>query len=136
MPLAALSGVRLISLQKGPGVDQLAELADAWNMVDFGDALDAEAGAFMDTAAIMKNLDLVVTSDSAVAHLAGALGVPVWVALPYVPDWRWMLDREDNPWYPTMRLFRQEAVGRVARRVRPHGRRSQSARRRAGSGSC
>ncbi len=76
VPLAALSGVRLISLQKGPGVDQLAELADAWNLVNFGDSLDAEAGAFMDTAAIMKNLDLVVTSDSAVAHLAGAWACP------------------------------------------------------------
>jgi len=55
----------------------------------------------------MQGLDLVVVSDSALAHLAGALGVPVWVAVPYVPDWRWLLDREDSPWYPTMRLFRQ-----------------------------
>jgi ADP-heptose:LPS heptosyltransferase len=61
----------------------------------------------MDTAAIMMNLDLVITSDTAVAHLAGALGVPVWVALPLSPDWRWLDEREDSPWYPTMRLFRQ-----------------------------
>ncbi len=65
----------------------------------------------MDTAAIMMNLDLVITSDTSVAHLAGALGVPVWVALPYVPDWRWQLDRCDSPWYPTMRLFRQKKAG-------------------------
>ena len=65
----------------------------------------------MDTAAIMKNLDLVITSDTSVPHLAGALGVPVWVALPFVPDWRWLLDRGDSPWYPTMRLFRQGRAG-------------------------
>ena len=65
----------------------------------------------MDTAAVMKTLDLVISSDTAVAHLAGALGVPVWVALSKVPDWRWMLEREDSPWYPTMRLFRQTEAG-------------------------
>jgi ADP-heptose:LPS heptosyltransferase len=59
----------------------------------------------------MTNLDLVITSDTALAHLAGALGVPVWLALPYVPDWRWLLDREDSPWYPSMRLFRQKQQG-------------------------
>ena len=59
----------------------------------------------------MKNLDLVITSDTAIAHLAGALGVPVWLALPFVPDWRWLLDRSDSPWYPTMRLFRQRSPG-------------------------
>src|SRR5262249_33786976 len=64
----------------------------------------------MDTAAVMKNLDLVVTSDTALAHLAGSLGVPVWLALPFAPDWRWLLEREDSPWYPTMRLFRQRQV--------------------------
>jgi len=75
------------------------------------DDFDIVNGAFMDTATIMKNLDLVITSDTAVAHLAGALGVPVWLALPFVPDWRWLLDRSDSPWYPTMRLFRQESPG-------------------------
>jgi hypothetical protein len=72
-----------------------------------GSGLDTAAGPFMDTAAVMKNLDLVITSDTAVPHLAGALGVPVWTALPLVPDWRWLLEREDCPWYPSMRLFRQ-----------------------------
>ena len=65
----------------------------------------------MDTAAVMRNLDLVITSDTAVAHLAGALGVPVWVALGRSADWRWLEDREDCPWYPTMRLFRQTRLG-------------------------
>ena len=106
-PLAAVSGVRLIKLQKGAGSEQLAEVAQTWNVVDFGDAVDTEAGPFMDTAAIMKCLDLVITSDTATAHLAGGLGVNTWLAVPFVPDWRWLLDRDDCPWYPTMRLFRQ-----------------------------
>lgn len=109
-PLADVSGARLISLQKGPGVDQLAGLAGRFEVVDLGDALDRE-GAFLDTASVMSHLDLVVTTDSAIAHLAGALGVRVWVALAIGPDWRWMVEREDSPWYPTMRLFRQTQVG-------------------------
>jgi hypothetical protein len=80
-------------------------------LIDFGDRVDGTNGAFMDTAAIMKNLDLVITSDSAIAHLAGALGVPVWLALSYAPEWRWLLEREDCPWYPSMRLFRQDRLG-------------------------
>ena len=62
---------------------------------------------FADTAALLANLDLVITADTAVAHLAGAMGKPVWTLLPFVPDWRWLLDRSDSPWYPPMRLFRQ-----------------------------
>ncbi len=65
----------------------------------------------MDTAAVMKNPDLIVTSDTAVAHLAGAMGLPVWVALGKAADWRWLEEREDSPWYPTMRLFRQAGLG-------------------------
>jgi tetratricopeptide (TPR) repeat protein len=106
-PLSAIDGVRLFNLQKGPGLDQLAPVRDAWPIIDFGDAVDTAHGAFMDTAAIMKGLDLVITSDTATAHLAGALGVNVWVALPFVPDWRWGLEHVDCPWYPTMKLFRQ-----------------------------
>jgi hypothetical protein len=113
-PLAQLPGVHLVSLQKGAGVEQLATHRESWPLVDFGDALDADGGAFMDTAAIMMNLDLVITSDTAAAHLAGALGVPVWVVLPFVPDWRWLLERGDSPWYPTMRLFRQTEWGHWA----------------------
>ena len=76
-----------------------------------GDDFDRGPDAFLDTAAVMAGLDLIVSSDTAIAHLAGALGRPVWVGLKYVPDWRWLLDRPDSPWYPTMRLFRQESDG-------------------------
>jgi tetratricopeptide (TPR) repeat protein/ADP-heptose:LPS heptosyltransferase len=110
-PLGRLAGVRLISLQKGPGLEQLRTLAGLFPVTDLGRRLDEESGAFMDTAAIMKSLDLVVTADTSIAHLAGALGVPVWVALPFAPDWRWLLHREDSPWYPTMRLYRQSEPG-------------------------
>jgi len=110
-PIAAVPGVRLVSLQKGPGAEQLATVADRWNVVDLAERLDASGGAFEDTAAIIAGLDLLVTSDTALAHLAGAMGKPVWVALQTVPDWRWLLQREDSPWYPTMRLFRQQELG-------------------------
>ena len=110
-PLANCPGVRLFSLQKHHGSEQLTPLADRLKIVDLGPLVDEAGGAFVDTAAVMKALDLVITSDTAVAHLAGALGVPVWVALPAVPDWRWLLDRDDSPWYPTMRLFRQTRAG-------------------------
>ncbi len=110
-PLADCPGVRLFSLQKEHGCDQLAPLAERLRVVDLGAVLDEQDQAFVDTAAAMKALDLIVTSDSAVAHLAGALGVAVWVALPRIPDWRWLLDRQDSPWYPTMRLFRQTRAG-------------------------
>ena len=69
----------------------------------------------------MMNLDLVITSDTSIAHLAGALGRPVWIALRHVPDWRWMARGETTPWYPTARLFQQSAARRMGRRVRPHG---------------
>jgi ADP-heptose:LPS heptosyltransferase len=72
-----------------------------------GEDFDEGPDAFLDTAAVMANLDLVITSDTSVAHVAGALGRPTWVVLKHRPDWRWMLDREDSPWYPSMRLFRQ-----------------------------
>lgn len=110
-PLANLPGVQLVSLQKGFGAEQLAALPERAAIWDFGDELDAAGGAFMDTAALMQSLDLVITSDTAPAHLAGALGGAVWVALQTVPDWRWLLERADCPWYPTMRLFRQKAAG-------------------------
>jgi tetratricopeptide (TPR) repeat protein len=110
--LAQVPGVQLISLQKGAGTEQLREVRDKIPILDLGNRLDEESGPFMDTAAILKNIDLVISSDTALPHLAGALGVPVWVALPLVPDWRWLLGREDCPWYPTMRLFRQTKLGR------------------------
>jgi tetratricopeptide (TPR) repeat protein len=106
-PLAHCCGVHLLSLQKGAGVEQLQDVAKRFAVAEVGSRLND----FMDAAAVLANLDLVVTCDTAVAHLAGALGVPVWVALPLVPDWRWLLDRSDSPWYPSMRLFRQESRG-------------------------
>ena len=108
--LAQVEGVQLISLQKGSGADQLRGMPP-FPVLDLDGTLDEGSGPFMDTAAIMMNLDLVVSMDTSVAHLAGALGVPVWVALTMAPDWRWLLNREDSPWYPTMRLFRQRRFG-------------------------
>jgi hypothetical protein len=106
-PLAAVEGVRLVSLQQGHGHEQLAAPAGRVAVVDVGPRL----ADFAETAAVLANLDLVVTVDTAVAHLAGALGVPVWVALPFAWDWRWLLGRDDSPWYPTLRLFRQQTAG-------------------------
>jgi tetratricopeptide (TPR) repeat protein len=110
-PLARVPGVQLVSLQKGPGSEQLPALGGRFPVVSLGDRLDETAGPFMDTAAVLANLDLVVSVDTAVAHLAGAMGVPVWLALTYTPHWCWLLGREDNLWYPTARLFRQTRHG-------------------------
>ena len=110
-PLSREPGVCLISLQVGAGMQQLPSVSFADRVVSFGDELDAGPDAFLDTAAIMMNLDLVISCDTSVAHLAGALGIPVWVALLAQPEWRWLLDRDDSPWYPTMRLFRQPTPG-------------------------
>jgi hypothetical protein len=110
-PLGQIPGVRLISLQKGSGVEQMADLPPGMAVDSLGADFDSGPDAFLDTAAVMMHLDLIVTSDTAVAHLAGALGRPVWIALRHVPDWRWMLDCEDSPWYPTARLFRQRRTG-------------------------
>src|SRR5262249_15604261 len=87
-----LPDVRLISLHKGTGQSQLSELPAGMTVEDLGEEFDAGPDAFLDTAAVMKCCDLVITCDTAVAHLAGALGIPTWVALKYLPDWRWLLD--------------------------------------------
>jgi Flp pilus assembly protein TadD/ADP-heptose:LPS heptosyltransferase len=108
--LARLGCVKLVGLQKGKD-GQSNGLGKSAAITDFGPELDADAGAFMDTAAIMTHLDLVITADTAVAHLAGALGAAVWLLLPMSPDFRWLLDRPDSPWYPTMRIFRQGRAG-------------------------
>jgi Flp pilus assembly protein TadD len=100
--LAAVHGVQLVSLQPG----QRAPAA-LHTLEPLPAASDDQPVSFEDTAAIVANLDLVVTCDTAAAHLAGALGVPAWIALPLIPDWRWLLERDDSPWYPSARLFRQ-----------------------------
>jgi Flp pilus assembly protein TadD len=102
-PLGRIEGVHLVSLQKGPGIEQLTGVDDGFSVIAWGHRFIS----FEDTAAAIMALDLVITVDSAVAHCAGALGVPVWTLLPFVCDWRWLSDREDSPWYPSMRLFRQ-----------------------------
>lgn len=106
-PLTQIAGVRFYSLQKGAAPGQLEALRALTPLVDW----TQELSDFADTTALVDNLDLVVTADTAVAHLAGAMGKPVWVFVPFSPDWRWLLNREDTPWYPTMRLFRQPALG-------------------------
>src|SRR5262249_9209286 len=125
-PLARVPGVRLFSLQKGHGSEQLRELGGRFEVTDLGPRLDEGTGAFLDTAAVMKNLDLVVSPNTALVHLAGALAVRLWVPLPLQPEWRWPLGREDSPWYPTARVFRQERPGdwpgvfaRMAEALRP-----------------
>jgi len=110
-PLAAIASVRLISLQKGHGCEQLAQVPAHVCIETLPEPWDEATNAFVDTAAIITSLDLIITSDTALAHLAGALGAEVWLLLKQVPDWRWQLDRADSPWYPSMRLFRQSADG-------------------------
>jgi len=104
LPLAQLAGVTLVNLQHG--IEPPAEL----RIVTLP-GLGPRDMKLEDIAAVMRHLDLVITCDTSIAHLAGALGVQVWVALKHAACWRWMLDREDSPWYPTMRLFRQTKAG-------------------------
>jgi tetratricopeptide (TPR) repeat protein len=108
--LTLVAGVRLISLQKGPGAEQLPALADRFPVEELP-GLDETRGPFMDTAAVLCCLDLVICCDTALGHLAGALGMPCWLALMAVPDWRWLLGRDDSPWYPRHRLYRLDAPG-------------------------
>jgi len=108
-PLAKLPGVSLYSLQKIFGTDQLKDLDKSVTIHDFGPNFDKRR--FMDTAAVIKNLDLIITVDTSISHLAAALGAPTWIILPEPADWRWMLKRLDTPWYPNVRLFRQQRTG-------------------------
>ncbi len=106
-PLLELEGARFFSLQLGPAAKQLSDADAPHGVVDLAPGI----GDMAETEILIASLDLVIAVDTAVAHLAGALGKPVWVMLPRVPDWRWFLDREDSPWYPTMHLFRQSTLG-------------------------
>ena len=119
-PLLDLDAL-FVSLQREVRADDAALLKDPTNIIHFGE----ELRNFADTAALISNLDLVISVDTSVAHLAGALSKPVWVLLPFIPDWRWLLDRDDSPWYPSARLFRQDesrawedVVARVHRALR------------------
>jgi ADP-heptose:LPS heptosyltransferase len=124
-PLARLAGLSLVSLQKGPGAEQREQVEFSGQVVQLTDPLYLGADEIAtETAALIKTLDLVITADTALAHLAGALGARVWLVLQAVPDWRWLIDRADSPWYPTMQLFRQrtpgnwaEVFGRIATQI-------------------
>jgi len=105
-PLFDLPGIRWFSLQAGEAAAALAQIPEADRPIDIGASLKD----FADTAAVLSQLDLLITIDTAAAHLAGAMGVPTWTMVPFAPDWRWMYDREDCPWYPTMRIFRQPKI--------------------------
>jgi len=116
-PIAAAPGVSYYSLQRGAAAGQSARPPHGMRIVDLGGELED----FSDTAALIANLDLVISIDTAVAHLAGAMAKPIWTLAHFPPDWRWLLEREDSPWYPTMRLFRQQrsddwapVIGRLA----------------------
>jgi hypothetical protein len=106
-PLTHLEGTTFYSLQVGPPAQQVKELGPRGHLIDLQDELKD----FADTAAVVANLDLVISVDSAVVHLAGTMGKPVWVLVQKSADWRWLLEREDSPWYPTARLFRQSTLG-------------------------
>jgi len=104
-PISEIPGITLYSLQKISGTEQVKNCT--FKLHTFGSTFDNQNGSFMDTSAVIKNLDLVITVDTSIAHLAGGLGAPTWVLLGNNSDWRWMLDRSDSPWYPTVKLFRQ-----------------------------
>ena len=106
-PFAQLDDITIYSLQKGETATMAKNPPAGMRVVDYTE----DFNDFSDAAALMENLDLVISVDTAAAHLAGALGKPVWTLLPFVPEWRWLLDREDSPWYPTMRIFRQPSPG-------------------------
>jgi len=110
LELSQLEGVQLFSLQKGHGMEQVVDFPARERLVDLGSRLD-ERGGLSDVAAVIELLDLVITCDSSLAHLAGALGRPVWLAIAFQSDWRWLVDRMDSLWYPTARLFRQQERG-------------------------
>ena len=107
--ISRIPNVELISLHKGEGEAQMAGID--FDVTTLGHDFDAGQDAFLDTAAVMMHCNLIITACTSIAHLAGAIGRPTWVALKQTPNWRWMLDRPDSPWYPTMTLYRQESRG-------------------------
>lgn len=127
-PICNVPGVSVYSLQKMTGTDQLKEIPDTMHIITFDGDFDQSNGRFMDTAAVIRNLDLVITVDTSLCHTASGLGTPTWVMLPNPADWRWMMDRTDSPWYPNvLRLFKQPTPGdwetmiqEVAQELRKH----------------
>lgn len=120
-PLARAPGVRLYSLQKGRHAAELESVRDSWGVTDLGPSL----ASFAQTAAAIQSLDLIIACDTSIVHLAGAMGIPVWCLVSHSPDWRWLHGRDDSPWYPSLRLFRQrwpesweDVVERVAEALR------------------
>jgi hypothetical protein len=107
LPLVKIPGIQWYGLQKGPGAEEVHQIESQFMIDNLGEDFDD----FSDTAAVLENLDLLISVDTAVVHLAGAMGKTVWTLLPYAPDWRWQRNRDDSPWYPTMRLYRQPARG-------------------------
>ena len=111
IPLCTIPGTTIYSLQKTTGTEQLENLTDNVKIISFDGDFDQSNGRFMDTAAVIKNLDLVITVDTSIGHLAGGLGANTWIIRQNPPDWRWILNRTDTPWYPTVRLFKQPTPG-------------------------
>lgn len=107
LPLLQIPGVRSYGMQKGEPSKEITQLPDGMDFINLGE----ELADFSDTAGLIENLDLIISVDTAVVHLAGAMGKPVWNLRPAIPYWVWMMDREDTPWYPTMRIFRQKELG-------------------------
>lgn len=110
-PLASIPGISLYSLQQIDGTEQIKDCGFADKLNVFDDSFDKTNGRFIDTAAVMKNLDVVISVDTAVCHLAGALNIPTWIILPHASDWRWLRNRTDSVWYPTVTLFKQPKMG-------------------------
>jgi hypothetical protein len=106
-PLTEIPDIRIYGLQKGPATADIEKLGLGEKIINLGNAFND----FSDTAAAIANLDLVISVDTSVAHLAGAMGKPTWLLLPWAADWRWLQERSDTPWYPSMRLFRQNKLG-------------------------
>jgi len=106
-PLLKRADLKVYSLQRHNGLEQIQALAPDAHLEQFDDSFDRTHGGFMDTAAVMQHLDLVITVDTSLVHLAGGLGVPTWVIVPFPAEWRWLMDRPDSVWYPTITVFRQ-----------------------------
>jgi hypothetical protein len=110
-PLTEIPGVSIYSLQQVDGFDQIATCDFKDKLICFDEAFDKSHGAFMDSAAVIQQLDLIISVDTSVCHLAGAMGVPTWILLPTPTDWRWLRNRSDSPWYPSVRLFHKPTAG-------------------------